>query len=375
MARRLSTHRSLVSVALLALLAGAPARCQVDLPGFERIAQVEVLPNGREVALPLPAGADPRDLRVVLTGTFACSYNGRSYDALHTTGGGARFDEPHEYVRWSPEMEVIDQDPSAHRYVLRLPPGDAPESVTAWVDVDRFVTDLIITPSEVRASLGGGLRMELWRAPRAADSLALISGLVAVLAALALAVVIAQRRAARGMADVEDSLRRIERKHATALRTTRDREWDSADLREHLQRLRDGARELAAQIAAFRRTAREVDRHRLDEEIAQAEEQLERSEREDVRAELQLALDAKRRLRDLVEDSAATQQRCLLRLSRIESAIEATTLWVTGQEGRIADRGADREALAALEQELAATDATIAELKAIEDPTGPTQPD
>ncbi len=311
MARRLSTHRSLVSVALLALLAGAPARCQVDLPGFERIAQVEVLPSGREVALPLPAGADPRDLRVVLTGTFACSYNGRSYDALHTTGGGARFDEPHEYVRWSPDMAVIDQDPSAHRYVLRLPPGDAPESVTAWVDVDRFVTDLIITPSEVRASLGGGLRMELWRAPRAADSLALISGLVAVLAALALAVVIAQRRAARGMADVEDSLRRIERKHATALRTTRDREWDSADLREHLQRLRDGARELAAQIAAFRRTAREVDRHRLDEEIAQAEEQLERSEREDVRAELQLALDAKRRLRDLVEDSAATQQRCL----------------------------------------------------------------
>ena len=361
--------RWLTVAAAALLVAGAPVFGQGALDGCKRVAQVEVPTTGREVALPVPRGADAADLRVVILGIFECSYNGRSYDALGPVGEEG--EQPLGYVRWTPEMRVIERNRAAHLYVLALPDGPAPEAVTAWVDVDRLVTELIVTPTQVRESLSGDVRMELWRAPRASDSLALMGGLVAVLGALVIAVVITQRRSAHGMADVEAALRRVEGKCATAMRTAREREWDSADLQDHLAKLRDGARELAAQVGVFRRTVRGVDRERLERDIARTRRQLEEADRDDLRVEAQSVLEARERLRELVADAAAAEQRYLLRLSRIEATIEATTLWLTGQEGRLADRGADRQAIEALETELAATDATIAELKALEDPTGP----
>ena len=361
--------RWLTVAATALLVAGAPVFAQDALDGCRRVAQVEVPTSGREVALQVPPGVDASDLRVVILGTFECSYNGRSYDAFGLVDQDLK--SPLWYVRWTPEMRVVERNPAAHLYVLALPEGPAPEAVTAWVDVDRLVTELIVTPTEVRDSLSGDLRMELWRATRTSDALALMGGLVAVLGAVVIAVVVTQRRAARGMADVDAALRRVESKCATAMRTAREREWDSADLQEHLAKLRDGARELAAQVGVFRRTVRGVDDERLERDIARTRRQLEEADRDDLRAEAQSVLEARERLRELVADASAAEQRYLLRLSRIEATIEATTLWLTGQEGRLADRGADRQAIEALETELAATDATIAELKALEDPTSP----
>ncbi len=353
--------RWLIGLAVAGLPIGAPALAQGEIEGFVRAAQVQVPPTGREVAIPVPQGTAGSDLRVVLGGSFACSYNGRSYDAADG------------YIRWSPEqMRIAERDARQHRYVLRpSTEGAAPESVSAWVDVDRLVRELIVTPSEVRESLSGDVRLELWVAKRAGSVLAIILPVAAAVLVIGGLAAVSTRRAQQSMADVDDLLRRIERKYATATGSARERDWDTAEFEDKLAELRGSAEHLAGQIATFRRTARTVDRDQLEQEIADAQRRLAAAEREDLRAELQSVIEAKRRLRDLLEDSAATQQRCLLRLSRIESALDTAVVQIAEQDGRMADRGADRDAIEGLERELRATDETIEELKFLEDPEAP----
>lgn len=359
--------RIAAAVAVFAILV-SPAPC-AELSGFERVAAADVPMTGREVALQVPEGARPRELRAVLAGSFKCSYNGRTYDALFSSIGEGP-GQPHSFVRWSPaEMEVMAENRAAHRYVLRLPEGaGTPASVSAWVDVDGFVTEFIITPSEVRQSLSGNLRLQLWRAsPQGPPPWLIIGGIVGI-AALGLGAFGLWRQARRRMADVRELLGRIERSYTTAMDSVRESDWDTGEHERQLRHLRDGARELAERIGGFRRVAGRIDRDRLDDEIAQTQARLQEAERDDVRQELRSVLDARRRLREAVEDTEAAEQRYLLRLSRIDSTLEATSLWVTEQDGRFADRGEDRSAIEALKQELRAVDGAIEELKILERP-------
>ncbi|MGD8240869.1 MAG: hypothetical protein PVH68_20125 [Armatimonadota bacterium] len=332
------------------------------------MSEVGVPLDGREVALPLPWRAQPEDTRVVLRGAFKCSYDGRSYDAVNTAGESGAFERQHHYVRWSPaELAVAEYAPSTHECVLHFPEDarEIPESVGARVDVDRFVTDFIITPSEVRESLSGDLRLEVWRARRPSRAGPLL--ILGLIGATAVAIVLVRRRRLPlvDMSDVEELLGRIDRKYQSATGTVEGEREDAFELSSELERLRDGSRELARHIEAFRGAALTVDRRQLDREIADIEGQLEDADRDDVRQEIEATLATKRKLRDLLADSDASEARYLLRLSKIESTIDATTMRVTGQEQRLADEVHEDRAIAELEEELKSLDEAIEELKVV----------
>jgi len=359
----------LSAMTVAALAAAAVAGAEVNLAGFQRVGQVEVPLTGREVALPLVRGARPGDLRIVLDGVFSCSYNGRSYDAFYTTSDTGALDRRHDYVRWSPDdMKLAEYDTSAHRYVLKLANdrGELPQAVTARVNVDRFVTDLIITPSQVTDSLSGNLRLGVWRSSRSGAAAWLTLGLVLVAAALVAVLLRRRARPAAEMADVAQLLSRIERKYGSAMSVIEGQRPDAFELSSQLERLRDGAQELAEHIAAFRGAAGTVDQQQLEGEIAQVEQQLEQTQRDDLRQEIEATLAAKRKLRDLLADTEANEARYLLRLSKIESTMDATTVWVAGQEARLADEVGEDRAIAELQQELKSLDEAIEELKILD---------
>ena len=72
-------------------------------------------------------------------------------------------------------------------FALPDEPTQLPGAVSAWVNIDAFVRDLIITPSEVRQSLTGDLRLGIWQMPpRRSPALAL--GLVLALGLIGLMV-------------------------------------------------------------------------------------------------------------------------------------------------------------------------------------------
>ncbi len=359
--------------ALLLLAAGTAADAAGYLAGFHRVAAVAVPLDGREVTLPLPRQARPEDVRVMLVGSFKCSYNGRTY---YLSGNSEAQADPAvpapDYVHWDlPKSFAIVNAAELNgrctdHYLLQPTPhsGRLPETVGAWVDVDQLVRELIITPSEVKQSLSGTVRLEVWQASRPGP---LAAVLLAALALGAVAAVVLARRASRArMADADAILRRIERQYGPALRAVRNQRLDARQLRSQLTQLRDGARGLAARIAAFRRAAASVDREKLDAEIREAEERLTAADRDDLRAEIGSTLAAKRRLRELLANTQANDARYLLRLSQIEAAMDSAALWVTGQEARLADEGADRKAIETIHQELESLDRAIEELRVVE---------
>jgi hypothetical protein len=358
---------ALLAAVGLAFAANAAA-AQSELAGFERIAEVAVPLDGREVTLSLPRTVRAGDLRIVIEGSFRSSYNGRTYYPRGTDRPRPDSGLLVPYVRCRPEtLALVSTHAPADRYVFRLPTDEAlPESVGAWVDIDRLVTELIITPSEVRESLSGDLTLELWRRPTH-RGLYLLLG-VAVLGALfGLAVVRLRRAPGADMSDVAAILRRIDEKYGPTARSISERRADAPDLRAQLAKLRDGARNLARQIEAFRQAARTLDPHKLDVEIGETEKQLEETTREDVRREIEVTLAAKRKLKELLADTQATEARYLQRLSKIEAAIDTTHLRLTSQEQRLADEAADKQAIDALTAELESLDEAIDELKVLDE--------
>ena len=353
------TARRLAYALLLStvLAASASAGGELDLSGFRRVAQIEVPLDGRAVSVQIPRGARRQDLRVVFSGSFKCALTGKSHRALTSPS-------PRYYVLWSPaDLETAGTGVQGQAFEFPEDTRKLPESVTAWINIDQMVTDLIVTPSEAKQSLTGSLRLELWQRTRLSPLLTAL-GVLAVLAIFAVALAIGRRHAAR-MADVNTVLARIERKYESALKAVGDQREDAPRIRRRLEQLRDGARELAGYIAAFRRAAGTVDRDRLDGEIAEAQQQLEQTDRDDLRREIESTLAAKRKLHDLLADTKASEERYLLRLSKIEATIDSTIVWVTGQDKRLADERADEQAIAALERELKSLDEAIEELKMV----------
>ncbi len=367
MARQQRWSRLLANAAALTGLSSA-ALGQAELVGFKQVAAVRIPLDGREVTLPLPRGARPGDLRIVVEGSFRSSYNGRTYYVRGTDRDAPDRGLLVPYVRCRPEtLALMSTEARARRYVFRLSSEDRspPDTVGAWVDIDRLVTELIITPSETRESLSGSLRLEVWRRPSHTASYVLIA--VVPLLGLLVAWIVRLRRApAADMRDVSSILRRIDEKYGPTARAIGERRADASDLRSQLGRLRDGAQDLARQIESFRRASSSVDRDKLDVEIRDTEKQLEQTERDDVRREIEATLAAKQKLKELLTDAEANEARYLQRLSKIEAVIDTTHLWVTGQEQRLADEAADKQAIDSLTAELESLDQAIDELKVLD---------
>ena len=365
MESRRAARRSLVTGLVLLAAASAALAKQPLLAGFRRVAAATVPLDGREVTLRIPRGARREDIAVVLEGSFTCSYNGRTYYVRGNSG------DPNSgvgYVLWTPPKGFlpIDAGVSSQRVVLgpSFDVASVPETAGAYVNIDQLVRELMITPSEVKQSLSGRARLEVWQTSRPPLLAALLFGGLVLIGVLA--VIARLRRSDRAStADAQAILRRIERKYAPAMKAIDDQRWDAHELRSQLTQLRDGAREFVRRIGAFRRAAGSVDRAKLEAEISQAERQLAEAQRDDLRAEVESTLAAKRKLRELLTDTQANEARYLLRLSKIEAAMDTASLWVTGQEAQLADEGVDRKAIDTIHKELESLDRAIEELRVV----------
>ena len=267
--------------------------------------------------------------RVVLEGVVGFSYSGEEFDAVYRTDAAGRFAEQHSYLQWSGAAPIlVDEDPARHRYVFELPRETDLQgrSLGVGIDVDQFVKRYLITPSEARQSFTGALQVRVLETP-------LVTPLWETLAWLAppgilvagVAFIIQRRRALGSLSpDLRAQLERIEERHREAAAAVTEDHARHFPLRKQLAELRAGGRQLARQTQNIRNARRRWDPEALRVEV-------ERLEAEEASAtsggrDRQAILIQKRRSLEVLAELEQAEERCLLRLEKIESTLAATSL-------------------------------------------------
>lgn len=242
----------------------------------DQSATFPLLPDGSRVVIPVARDRPASDLRVEVRGVVRCLYNNREYDALYEGNPGRPWDtaRPHAYLNWQPYAPVVEEaDVAAHRYVFRFASLAQGVSPTVRVDVDRFVNDFLIPPSEVRRSLSGGygvtvrtagIAPPVWPvALTAVPALALVGGLAWVL-----------RRRMTNVPlefDLFAQLARIHDKAAAARKAIQPHDARILPVRTRLKSLETGAMALATQIQQIRSARAYHNRAALERDIAALE--------------------------------------------------------------------------------------------------------
>ncbi|MCS6860232.1 MAG: hypothetical protein NZT92_07930 [Abditibacteriales bacterium] len=167
-------------------------------------------PDGVRIATPTLKEMTRFGYRIVLQGVFRCSYNGRLFDPLYLLDENGKPEKRHPYLQWTPQPPMLEsEDPARHRYVFRIPSEWEGKAVGVRVNVDKFVDEFLIPPSEVRASLSGEVKMTVLQAP-------LVVPLLPRLAPVA-AFVIRRRMMWGGLAhDLQQTLMNIQQKYRVA---------------------------------------------------------------------------------------------------------------------------------------------------------------
>src|SRR5690349_2068418 len=132
------------------------------------LASITLRPTGETVVTPVLTDVGTRDYRIILEGTLRFAYDGEEFDALYRSGPSGDFTRRHDFIRWAPRpLPVENQDPVHHRYVFRVPWEWHMEgqSVGVGVNLDAFVNEFLIRPSEVSGALSGELRMTVLQSP------------------------------------------------------------------------------------------------------------------------------------------------------------------------------------------------------------------
>ncbi len=344
----------------LALSAATPCLGQGLLSDFEPFSGTYAQPNGREARLRIPPVADPAELRVVVSGTFFCDYDDTTYDAVYATDKTGRRTRRHTFVSIVPrELRYLGPGPMRHQFVYIFAPGaPVPEAVTIAIDFDALARSFPISASQVRTSLSGGVRLELWH-PRpkpspwppiiaTAASLALMGWVIAV---------ILRRRRAAGPPDIGEAVVAIQSAYNSALATIErhpGRVEDSALPTE----LHEGALTLAERVAAFRTARETTDIEQLDAEIAAIHGRLAQTLDDAARGALTDTLQARYDVRDLISNAEANDERYVLRLVSIQAAFDAFGVAMEAGDAPAIDR-----AVRELEHERALLEKTLHELR------------
>lgn len=151
----------------LALSAGLASSGAAQPPPGARITH--------RVALPLDG--TPVDLRGVLgpertltlEGTVSSRSDGSEIDAFARRAGGVRFEADGPFVFLPPGTELIEEDPVAHRYLVRLPSAAPP---TVAFALGRVAARQLQTRSQAAASLHGRIEVQVHGGPLAAAAAA-----------------------------------------------------------------------------------------------------------------------------------------------------------------------------------------------------------
>ncbi len=183
--------------------------------------------TGARVATPVLGEPERYGYQVEVAGAMRCGYSGESFDALYRTDPAGEFTARHKYLKWLPAAPLLEKaDTGAHRYLFRIPSEWCGEgrSVVAQVDVDRLVDRYLIAPSQVRASLSGGLTLTVLRTPLAAGIPwpMLLSAAPALAAAGGMGWVLRRRSLLIGLdPELRAALERIDAKCSAAIRAAR----------------------------------------------------------------------------------------------------------------------------------------------------------
>jgi len=352
------------------------ASAQAPLDGYHLASSVTVPCDGSAIATPPLKGRGAADYRIVLSGTFTFAYNGTTYDAFYGPDGA-----PHRYVRTDPpDLVRVEEDRRAHRYVLGLSEGVslAGSSVTVAIDTSRFVDDFLITPSEVKQALTGGLKVELYERPGpAAGAMARVPAgvkvaVIGLLAFLALMVGIGLPIAAyarRAGDELRVRLSRIDAKVRRASRSAAARGGFFAELVKQLADLQAAAHRLGNLVRESDRTLRTVHRDGLERDVRSLDQRLESATDAAVRGETERALVQKRAALAALDTVGRRREEAMLRLTKLEGTLDATLLKIPDIELKLAGEENEDAAISAIESELELIRKVTEEIRLEGDPT------
>jgi hypothetical protein len=283
--------------------------------------------------------------RIVLRGLARFAYTGEEFDAVHRTGDP----EPHDYLAWTPAPPVlVAQDRFLHHYIFEVPREWSlkGQSVGVGINVDRLVERYLIPPSEVRSQLSSEIRMVVRQAPLVPPNPLMDVARVSVPAALALTavgLVIRRRMAFRGMtpALAEQALR-IDRKYRAACAAVSAEQARQFPLQARLAALKASSDDLVRRTRSIQSARRASTQEALAAEIAALERRTVTLADAAARRDGELALAEKRGALSLLDELAEAETRCLMRLARIEAALDATCVSLRrSQAGEAAERPED----------------------------------
>jgi hypothetical protein len=329
----------------------------------EQIANIQLPPTGdRVLTPPLRSGRDRR-YRIRLEGVYRFEppkLGSEEFDALYRTGQWGPFSRRHEYLDWSPVTpSLVSEDAAAHRYVFEIPAGAVPDgsSLGVRLNVDRFVNEYLITPSEVRSALHGELRAAVVQVSPAPVSLwgalAWTAVPTAVLAG-GLGFVLRRRMALRGIPDdLQEAVLAIDRKYRTARAASGSGHARLFPLHDRLSGLRRGAFELAREVHALRAARSGLDRPSLEREVAALEARTASLADPDAARESWSLLRERQKSLELLADLERVERLAGTRLERISAALDTACLTLRSGQLKTADPQGS-ELLHSLDAELAA---------------------
>lgn len=285
---------------------------------------------------PLLSTATLRDVarfqyRLVVEGVGAFAHTGEAFDALYRAGEDGGFRLPHRWLTWSPApLEPYSADRVTHRYEFVLPNEWEGQSIGLGFNIDALVEEFLIPPSEVKAGLSGMLRVQMLKIPLGTSfswgALGLVTAPV-MAGSVGLGFILRRRTLFAGLApDLRLQTERVEEKYRAARAAVSAGQGRALPLPERLTALREGAHQLTRRVQALRDTQRRHDRRLLAGELDSLRVRLSGVKDERVRREGELAMAEKRKSLDLLDELAASEVHCSLRLTRIEALLETTAL-------------------------------------------------
>jgi hypothetical protein len=328
-------------------------------------------PDGVRIATPILKEMGRFGYRVVLQGVWRCDYNGRLFDPLYRLDENGKAEQRHNYLQWTPQPPMLEsEDPARHRYVFRIPPEWEGKSVGVRVNVDRFVDEFLIPPSEVRASLSGEVRMTVLQTPLVVPLLPRLApvAIPALLVAGGAVFVIRRRMRWGGLAhDLQQTLMSIEQKYRVARAAVSQEPSRLFPLHDKIAALRDGAFGLARHIQRLRHAQQLVDRRTLEADIARLEQQLAALRDEAAQRDGEIILAEKRRALALIEDMEQNAARCALRLAKIEATLDAFALTLRHAQTQSSPQPVEETLRRQLDAEVAAIQDTARDMQAFEE--------
>lgn len=282
--------------------------------------------DGSRVVIPIPADAPSLGGRIEIVGFVRCLYNNQMYDAVNqfdpSSGSGPI--RIRSYLSWYPRTPVLEEsDPMAHRYAFRIPTLAAGVLPTVRLDVDRFVNEFLIPPSEVRRSLVGQFKVTVHPATAAAPSAWPVAlAAVPTLALFGGVAWVIRRRMTNVVLDfdLEAQIARIHLKAEAARRALGRQDSRLVPAHARMKALTAGADKLARQIQQVRGACALHSRFALEKEIAELEL---RSRADSPQDDTLLTItDKKKALASLTELDAIEAQ-FAARLDRAEAVLES----------------------------------------------------